>query len=77
MVLSTSKRTSSIQSISNFDQGGGSKKPGLIPSVRDIRISPYLKPRGLPKSMTFMNTWNGVVVKPHRDVGFSRVMVWR
>jgi len=24
-----------------------------------------------------MNTWNGVVVKPHRDVGFSRVMVWR
>lgn len=33
MVLSTTKRTSSMASISNGNQGGGSKKAGLWPQV--------------------------------------------
>ena len=33
MVLSSSKRTSSIASISNQFQGGGNNKPGLFPQV--------------------------------------------
>jgi hypothetical protein len=33
MVLSSSKRTSSIASISNQFQGGGNNKPGLYPQV--------------------------------------------
>jgi hypothetical protein len=77
MVLSTTKMTSSIQSIANSNQGGGPNKPGLLPSVRDIRTKPYLNARGLPQSMTLLNTWNGVKVYPHRDIGMSRVIVWR
>ena len=33
MVLSTTKRTSSIASITNKNQGGGSKKAGLSPQI--------------------------------------------
>ena len=33
MVLSTTKRTSSISSITNQYQGGGNNKPGLFPQV--------------------------------------------
>lgn len=33
MVLSTTNRTSSMASISNGNQGGGSKKAGLVPQV--------------------------------------------
>jgi hypothetical protein len=33
MVLSTTKRTSSISSIVNQYQGGGNNKPGLLPQV--------------------------------------------
>lgn len=35
MVLSTTKKTSSISSITNQDQGGGSKKAGLPKHLRD------------------------------------------
>jgi hypothetical protein len=33
MVLSTTKRTSSISSIVNQYQGGGNNKPGLLPQI--------------------------------------------
>ena len=33
MVLSTTKRTASIKSITNANQGGGEKKAGIPPSV--------------------------------------------
>ena len=33
MVLSTTKRTASIDSLTNRPQGGGNKKAGLAPSV--------------------------------------------
>lgn len=33
MVLSTTKKTSSISSITNQYQGGGNNKPGLFPQV--------------------------------------------
>jgi hypothetical protein len=33
MVLSTTKRTSSISSITNQNQGGGNKKMGLTPQI--------------------------------------------
>jgi len=35
MVLSTTTKTASISSISNQDQGGGSKKAGLPKHLRD------------------------------------------
>ena len=44
MVLSTTKRTSSISSIVNQNQGGGSKKAGLVSSVgKDSWMSIYIK----------------------------------
>jgi hypothetical protein len=33
MVLSTTKKTASIRSITNQNQGGGSKKAGLPPAI--------------------------------------------
>ena len=33
MVLSTTKKTSSLASLTNQNQGGGNNKPGLLPQV--------------------------------------------
>jgi hypothetical protein len=47
MVLSTTKRTSSLDSIVNRDQGGGSKKAGLPKIVgRDSWTSIHFTERG-------------------------------
>ena len=77
MVLSTTKRTSMINSLTNQNQQGGSKKAGLLPSVRDIRATVYYNARGLPQSMEKMNTYDGKFVFPHRDVGFPGILRWR
>jgi len=50
MVLSTTKRTSSIQSIINVNQGGGDKKAGLPYQVG--------RPYGFPIAMRVSQTRN-------------------
>jgi hypothetical protein len=49
MVLSSSKRTSSISSITNRYQGGGNNKPGLFPQVgRGSWTSVAYEANGIP-----------------------------
>ena len=50
MVLSTTKRTSSVQSIINVNQGGGNKKAGLPYQVG--------RPYGFPIAMRVSQTRN-------------------
>jgi hypothetical protein len=50
MVLSNTKRTSSVSSITNRFQGGGSAKAGLVPQ---IGVTGWV--RNSYKSGTFMN----------------------
>lgn len=59
MVLSTTKRTSSISSITNTFQGGGSAKAGLTPQVGvSTSVSSSYK------TGTFMNLQALQVTKP-------------
>jgi len=52
MVLSGSKRTSSIDSIVNLPQGGGPNKAGLPPSVaKDHWYSIYMDSRGTSRTL--------------------------
>ena len=62
MVLSTTKRTSSISSIVNRNQGGGMKKAG-IPSTTNISHTSFLAygiltGNGSPKINGMMNLMN-------------------
>jgi hypothetical protein len=50
MVLSSTKKTSSISSISNQYQGGGNNKPGLFPQVgRSSWTSVAFDSNGIPQ----------------------------
>ncbi len=54
MVLSTTSRTSSISSIVNQSQGGGSKKAGLAPSARTSSTNIAFALRGYQKTVARM-----------------------
>jgi hypothetical protein len=62
MVLSGTKRTSSISSIVNQPQGGGMKKAGLAPTeaISSAQRRSYNSSGGL-LNMTFMNRAGGNV----------------
>ena len=50
MVLSSSRRTSSLSSIVNQNQGGGNSKPGLLPQVgRNSWTSVAFSANGIPQ----------------------------
>ena len=55
MTLSTTKRTSSISSVTNQPQGGGSKKAGL-PPAHNVATFVAFHERGYPRSAAFMST---------------------
>lgn len=74
MVLSTTKKTSSISSITNQDQGGGMKKSGLPKQIRDSWTSIALHGRtnyGTEMTMPLVSTTN--VSKP---VGSTKSSVY-
>ena len=71
MVLSGTKRTSSISSIVNQDQGGGMKKGGLVPTetASVSQANAYRSAPGI-KNLVLMNTHvAGSEVKSHHRVG--------
>jgi len=53
MVLSTTKRTSSIASITRQYQGGGDMKAGIPRATNTATFQAYHE-RGLPQPMSFM-----------------------
>tara|TARA_B100000886_G_C20298418_1_gene438579 strand:- start:359 stop:595 length:237 start_codon:yes stop_codon:yes gene_type:complete len=61
MVLSTTKKTASISTITNQDQGGGNKKSGLPKHLRDSWTSIALRGRtnfGTAMTMPLSSTTN-------------------
>lgn len=76
MVLSGTKRTSSISSIVNQDQGGGMKKGGLVPT-ETASVAQALAYRTSPgvKNLALMTVHvAGSSVRSHHRVGIP--MKW-
>ena len=72
MVLSGSKKVSSISSIKNRSQGGGSKKAGLPPKPLTSWTIVHYKNSGYPTSLSNIMT-NRFSVFPHisRPIGID------
>lgn len=76
MVLSTTKRTSSVSSITNQNQGGGDKKAGLVPTeTASVATAISYKVKGLPKSLNVMTVTVNPNVRQSRPIGI-RPMAW-
>lgn len=76
MVLSTTKRTSSVSSITNQNQGGGDKKAGLVPTeTASVAAAISYKVKGLPKSLNVMTVTVNPNVRQSRPIGI-RPMAW-
>tara|TARA_B100000927_G_C16209373_1_gene366909 strand:+ start:341 stop:574 length:234 start_codon:yes stop_codon:yes gene_type:complete len=76
MVLSTTKKTSSISSITNQNQGGGDKKAGLVPTeTASVATTVAYNVRGLPKSLNMMTVTANPNVRQSRPIGI-RPLVW-
>jgi len=76
MVLSTTKRTSSVSSITNQNQGGGNKKAGLVPTeTASVATAISYKVNGLPKSLNVMTVTANPNVRQSRPIGI-RPMAW-
>ena len=76
MVLSTTKRTSSVSSITNQNQGGGDKKAGLVPTeTASVAAAISYKVKGLPKSLNVMTVTANPNVRQSRPIGI-RPMAW-
>ncbi len=76
MVLSTTKKTSSISSITNQNQGGGEKKAGLVPTeTASVATAIGYKVRGLPKSLNMMTVTANPNVRQSRPIGI-RPLAW-
>lgn len=72
MVLSTTKKTSSISSIINQNQGGGSKKAGLIPLTGVTNWSHSAdKHKGNYGNLTAMNMYMFTTSNQNLPVGFN------
>jgi hypothetical protein len=76
MVLSGTKRTSSISSIVNQDQGGGMKKGGLAPTeTASVAQANARRSAGGISNLSLMNTLvAGSDARSHHRVG--RPMAW-
>ena len=76
MVLSTTKKTSSISSITSQNQGGGDKKAGLVPTeTASVATAVGYNVRGLPKSLNMMTVTANPNVRQSRPIGI-RPLVW-
>ena len=73
MVLSNTKRTSSIKSITSMNQGGGTKKAGLPHHVgREYGFSIALKTHQTRNTLFDMNGIRGLRHTANENVNFSR-----
>jgi hypothetical protein len=76
MVYSASKKTSSICSITNQNQGGGDKKAGSVPTETASRATQVsYQVRGLPKKLSLMQVTLNPGVNQSRPISI-RPLVW-
>jgi len=70
MVLSTTKRTSSIASITRQNQGGGERKAGLVPKSTTTAGYMAFRVRHYPQPMSVMMLPLSTPVRAIRGVGW-------
>jgi len=69
MVLSTSTKSRYTDSITNQNQGGGSKKAG-IPDAKNVAMRIAFQQRGLPQPMSVMMLPLSSTVRSNRGIGW-------